>query len=326
MPRIAIDAMGGDRAPEEIVLGALGALRAGTQVILVGDQERINPLLEEHAADLDVPVVHASEIIHMGDDPAGALREKKDSSIAVAARLVASGEAEGLVSAGSTGAAMAAAALLIGRLPHVSRPAIATLLPTRKVLLDAGANLAVRPIQIGQFAVMGAALAASHYSLDAPRVGLLNIGEESGKGRDLEKESFALLSEMPGINFIGNIEGHDIVTPKADVIVTDGYTGNVFLKTAEGTAAFIQQIVFKALAEDEDPAVLAPAVTRIESALDFERVGGAHLLGVGGVVVIAHGSSSRRAFQGAIELAAEGAVHEIPSHIERGLVAADRGG
>jgi glycerol-3-phosphate acyltransferase PlsX len=319
--RIAVDAMGGDRAPEEVVFGAVDAAQNGLDVVLVGDADRIRPLLE--VAGADVPVVHASEVIGMADDPAAAMREKKDASVSVAARLVSSGEAQGLVSAGSTGGAMAASAFIIGRLPGVSRPAIATLLPTKKVVLDSGANLAARSEHLAQFAVMGSALASSHLGLESPRVGLLNIGEEVGKGRDLEKDAYNLIASLPGINFVGNVEGRDLATSVADVFVTDGFTGNVFLKTAEGVAVMLQRMLSEAIAGDQAlQSVLdeiGPALNAFRRRLDPEGVGGAHLLGVAGVVVIAHGSSSRFAVSNAIAMAAEGADDGLPAKIEKGL-------
>ncbi len=289
--------------------------------MLVGDERGIRPILDE--LDVDLDVVHASEVVEMAEDPSRALRDKKDASISVAARLVASGEAQGLVSAGSTGAAMAAAAFLIGRLPGATRPAIATLLPTRKVILDSGANLTCRPDQLSQFAVMGAALAASHYHVAEPRVGLLNIGEEAGKGRDVEKEAYALLGAIPGIRFVGNVEGHDIATDTADVIVTDGFTGNVMLKTTEGAAKMVQDLLLEIVSGRDEYqqalADLAPALDDFRGRLDPDGVGGAHLLGVNGVVVIAHGSSSKMAIASAIAMAAEGADDELPLKIEHGL-------
>lgn len=321
MSRIAVDAMGGDQAPEEIVLGAVAAADAGADVVLVGDAHRISPILDAQQAEL--PVVHASEVIDMADDPTTALREKKDASVSVAARLVASGDAEGFVSAGSTGAAMAAAALIVGRLPGVSRPAIATLMPTHKIVLDSGANLTARADQLAQFAVMGSALASSHLGLERPRVGLLNIGEEDGKGRDLEKEAHRLIAAIPGINFVGNIEGRDLATTTADVFVTDGFTGNVLLKTAEGAARMVQMLLAEVIAGHQElqelVVRLAPALSDFRKRLDPETVGGAHLLGVDGVVVIAHGSSSRVAIANAIAMAREGARNGLPTKIEQGL-------
>ncbi len=321
MSRIAVDAMGGDRAPEEIVRGALDAAQVGIDVVLVGEESRIRPLLPAGSIG-DVAVVHASEVIEMGDDPAAALREKKDASVSVAAKLVAGGEAQGMVSAGSTGAAIAAAAFIIGRLPGVSRPGLATLMPGDKVVLDSGANVNCRADQLAQFAVMGAALAASHLHIDDPKVGLLNIGEESGKGRDLDREAQQVLSQMPGINYIGNVEGHDIATQRADVIVADGFTGNVFLKTAEGAAHMVQRMLLDAVSRPEYQealAALAPALADFRIRLDPETTGGAHLLGVKGMVVIAHGSSSRVAVKNAIEMAAEGADDDLPGKIATGL-------
>ncbi len=326
MARIAVDAMGGDRAPEEIVLGAVDAHRRGVDVALVGDEQRIAPLLASAGAAIDV--VHASQVIEMADDPAVALRDKKDASISVAARLVASGAASGLVSAGSTGAAIAAAAFIIGRIPGVSRPGLATLMPTNKIVLDSGANVNCRADQLAQFAVMGAALAVSHLHLENPKIGLLNIGEETGKGRDLDREAQSLLAELPGITFVGNVEGHDIATDTADVIVADGFTGNVFLKTAEGAAHMVQKLLLESMTQRDEYreafTALAPALAEFRRRLDPESTGGAHLLGVRGVVVIAHGSSSRVAMVNAIEMAAEGADDGLPDKIAARLTVNSR--
>jgi len=318
--------MGGDRAPEEVVHGALAAARTGTQITLVGDAHRLDPLVRSLADSdgraVDVDIVNATQVIEMGEDPTSALRDKKDASISVAARLVERGEAGGFVSAGSTGAALAAAAFIIGRVEGVSRPAIATLMPNNKVVLDAGANLSCRPQHLAEFAVMGTALARTHFGIETPAVGLLNIGEEAGKGRDLEKEAHGLLAAMTGINFVGNIEGRDIATDAADVIVTDGYTGNVFLKTAEGVARMVQGIILDAISDPQYAdavATLMPALAGIRQQLDPEATGGAYLLGIEGMVVIAHGASSRVAVENAIALAVEGAEYDVPGQIARGL-------
>lgn len=320
MSVIAVDAMGGDRAPEEIIGGAVDASRNGVEVVLVGDKSRIEAITDAEGADL--PVVHAGQVIEMDDDPARAMREKKDSSISVAAKLVADGSAGGLVSAGSTGAALGAAAFIIGRLPGVGRPAIASLLPNEKVVLDSGANLSCRPEHLAQFAIMGAALAQIHYRVEVPRVGLVNIGEERGKGRELDKQAYELLSALGSIDFVGNLEGRDLARDAAEVFVADGFTGNVLLKTAEGVA----QMVLSRLQQTLDREELADAVQRLGPALgefyaslDPESVGGAHLLGTRGVVVVAHGSSSRRAIANAIDLAAEGIVDDLVAKIEQGL-------
>ena len=320
MSVIAVDAMGGDRAPEEIVRGAIDASLKGTGVVLVGDARRIASLVDEAGASVEV--VHAEEVIKMADDPARAIREKKDSSISVAARLVAEGSAGGLVSAGSTGAALAAAAFIIGRLPGVSRPAIATLLPSNKMVVDAGANLSCRPEHLAQFAIMGSALAQIHYHVDLPRVGLINIGEEPGKGRELDKRAFELLAALEEINFVGNVDGRDLARDTAEVFVTDGFTGNVVLKTAEGASQMVLSLLQLALATEElEKAVrtLRPALEGLHTSFDPDSVGGAHLLGTRGVVVIAHGSSSRRAVANAIDLAAEGVEDDLVAKIEAGV-------
>jgi len=323
MSRIAVDAMGGDHAPAEVVWGAVAAARAGHTVSLVGDEERIRSVLDEAEADLEI--VPASQVIEMADDAAKAIRDKRDASVAVAARLVADGEADGFVSAGSTGAAMAAAALIMGRLPGVTRPAIASLFPNHTVILDSGANVNCRPEDLGQFAVMGSALAQIHFGIESPRVGLVNIGEERGKGRDLEKETYRLLEQMPGINFIGNIEGRDLATDRAEVFVTDGYTGNVIIKTAEGASRLTLSLTLEAISDpglQEAVAALGPSIAGLRHRLDPENTGGGHLLGVDGVAVIAHGSSSRVAIVSAITLAAEGIEGDLPNRISDGLARA----
>ena len=324
MPLIAIDAMGGDHAPGQVVLGAIDASKDGNSVVLVGDVAAIDPILDDVGYELGV--VHASEFVAMAEDPAAAIRDKKDASISVAARLVASGEAAGLVSAGSTGAALAAAAFTIGRLAGISRPAIATVFPGNKLVLDAGANLTCKPDNLVQFGVMGSALAQSVLGIENPRVGLVNIGEEKGKGRDLEKAAFVGLSALPSINFIGNVEGRDVGGDVVDVLVTDGFTGNVLLKTAEGAAHLVSGVILEGFARpeySEAVAELRPALEELEHRINPESTGGAHLLGTKGVVVIAHGSSSRVAVANAISLATEGASHGLVEKIARGLVSGD---
>lgn len=317
MPRIALDAMGGDHAPGEVVAGALDS---ELDVVLVGDR----PVLEPLAGGL--PIVHAAEVIDMGDDPARALREKRGSSIAVAAKLVADGEADGLVAAGSTGATMAAAALIIGRMEGVLRPAIATVVPAGekgKIVLDVGANPNVKMENLVQFAVMGSALAETRLGIAAPTVGLLNIGEEPGKGRDLDREAYEALEKAP-INFIGNVEGHDIVGDRPDVIVSDGFTGNVALKTSEGTSRFVMDAIKRELGavlieHPELAGILAPRLERLRARLHPESYGGASLLGVKGVVTIAHGSSSRTAIANAIRMTAQEAERHLLDRIRAGL-------
>lgn len=319
MARIALDAMGGDHAPVETVAGAV---ESGVDVVLVGDQSQLAPLV----GDSGLPIVHADEVIDMGDDPAAALREKRNSSIAVAARLVSDGEVDGLVSAGSTGAAMAASAMIIGRMNGVLRPAIAAVVPAGekgKIVLDAGANPDVKVDHLVQFAVMGAVLAETRLGIAAPTVGLLNIGEEPRKGRDQEREAYEAL-EKAGVNFVGNVEGYDIVADSPDVIVTDGFTGNVALKTSEGTSRFVMEALKRELGSllvehPELAGVLAPRLEGLRQKLHPESYGGASLLGVKGVVTIAHGSSSRTAIANALRMTVKEAERHLLDRLRSGL-------
>jgi glycerol-3-phosphate acyltransferase PlsX len=323
MPRVAVDAMGGDSAPREIVEGAILAAEQGLRIVLVGDESQIVPLLDGRGVDVEIE--HASQVIAMDDVPHKAIREKKDASVAVAARLVATREADAMVSAGSTGAALASAVFLIGRLPDVVRPGIASMFPTGHVVMDVGANIECKPDHLLQFAVMASALATVYQGIDDPRVGLLNIGEEDSKGRDLERGAFDLLSRSAAVNFIGNVEGRDLATDVADVIVTDGFTGNVLLKTGEGTGRAIQKLILETLAQPEYVSAvqdLMPAFMEIRQRLSPESVGGAHLVGTKGVVVIAHGSSSRIAISNAIAIAAEGASSGLVEKVAAGIAAA----
>ena len=317
MARIALDAMGGDNAPTEIVAGAVDASHRGVDVVLVGEHVTLEAELAKHATRL--PIVDAPEVIGMSDDPARSLREKPGASITVAAKLVAEGSAAGLVSAGSTGAAMAAAAIIIGRIKGVSRPSIASLFPTPgspTLVLDSGANPDVKPDQLAQFGVMGSVAAQVMLGLTEPRVGLLSNGEEKGKGRDLERAAYDLLESAP-INFIGNVEGRDVATDRADVIVTDGFTGNILLKTTEGAVQIVALYLLEELSQ-LDPAVqeaAMPALFRVRQRLDWETYGGAQLLGIKGVVVIAHGASSRVAIANALVLARDSADRDLPGRL-----------
>jgi phosphate acyltransferase len=313
--------MGGDKAPIETVAGAVIAAQNGVDVVLVGPKGQLQAELAAYDVDLDI--VDAPDSIGMGDDPAKALREKPNSSISVAARLVASGDAAGMVSAGSTGAAMAAAAIIIGRLKGVSRPSIASIFPTPgspTLVLDSGANPEVNETHLYQFAVMGSVAAEALLGATNPRVGLLSIGEEKGKGRAIEKAAYELLASSE-LNFVGNVEGRDVENDKADVFVTDGFTGNIFLKTTEGAvrliSAYVTQELSKLSAEAQSEAL--PALQRVADRLDYETYGGGHLLGVKGVVVIAHGSSSRKAISNALSMASEGAEKNIPDRISHQL-------
>lgn len=322
--------MGGDHAPAATVAGAALAVKAGHDVVLVGDEHVLRPLLSQHEVDIDI--VHAPAVIGMGDHPTRALREKPDASIAVAARLVADGEAAGLVSAGSTGAAMAAAVFLIGRIPGVQRPPIATVIPALPepvVLLDSGANPDCKPEHLAQFAVLGSVLAATYHGVEIARVGLLNIGEEAGKGRDLERATWALLDQLAavdgGIEFVGNVEGRDVAGGKAHVVVTDGYAGNLVLKTAEGAIRLVATAALHSLGSfpEETQQAALPVLMSLRERFDPDNTGGAHLLGTKGVVVIAHGSSSARAIERAIDVAARGAADDLVGRVTT-RIAADR--
>ena len=311
---IAVDAMGGDKAPDEIVEGAKQAVEAlGVPVILVGDPDRLG-----ETGGLEV--LPASEVVGMADDPATGVRRKKDSSIVRAAEAVRDGKASAMVSAGNTGAAMAAALLRMGRLSGVPRPAIATPIPvpgsTPTVLLDAGANADCEPGWLLQFAQMGSTFASARYGIESPRVALLSIGEEKSKGNILVKEAHALLAES-GLHFIGNVEGRDLMTDAADVVVTDGFTGNVALKSLEGALRFLVGAVIAAIGTSDETRqagdVLLPALAPVADEIDPDATGGAMLLGVKGVCIISHGSSSARAVVNAVRVAAE--------MVEGGLVA-----
>jgi glycerol-3-phosphate acyltransferase PlsX len=299
---VAVDALGGDKAPAEIVEGAKQAVAAGIPVLLVGPAD-----LADRG---DLPLHVATEFIDMHEDPASSVRSKKDSTLVVSADLVRDGIASAMISAGNTGATMASALLRMGRIKGVKRPAIATPIPvpgsTPTVMLDAGANAEVEPEWMTQFAVMGSVYANARYGIERPRVGLLSIGEEPGKGDTLRKKSFELLSAMSDINFIGNVEGRDIMTPDVDVVVTDGFTGNVALKTLEGTMRTIVKELFASIGEPqykEHTEALMPALLNLYSKFDPDSTGGAILLGVDGVCIISHGSSSARAMLNGIKVA-----------------------
>jgi glycerol-3-phosphate acyltransferase PlsX len=315
---VAVDAMGGDRAPDAIVEGALQAAESGAGVVLVGDPERFDAR--------GLPVIPASEVIGMHDDPARGVRYKKDSSLVRAAEAVRDGKASAMVSAGNTGATMAAALLRMGRLRGVARPAIATPIPvpghTPTLVLDAGANSECTPPWLVQFAQMGRVLSRERYGIERPRVGLLSIGEEETKGNDLVKEAHALLAGGAAgaeVDFVGNVEGRDIMTPDVDVVVTDGFTGNVVLKTLEGSLGFAMRAVMGAFATNEETKkagdVLLPALAPLVADLDPDTQGGAALLGVRGVCIISHGSSSATAIANAVAVARRAVADGLPDLI-----------
>ncbi len=318
MPTIALDAGGGDFAPRETVAGAVLAAADGIDVVLVGHRRVLEGELDRHGVSL--PIVHAPAVVGMGDVPIRAIREVPDSSVVVCGRMVSAGEAAGFVSAGSTGASLAVASVVMGRLRGISRPAIASLLPipwNPTVLCDAGANLAVRPGQLVEFAVMGSAVAEITAGVESPRVGLLNNGSEDSKGRDLEREALALLREAP-VNFVGNVEASDFATQKMDVIVTDGFTGNVFLKTVEGSVVMDAKAFFSMLAQDQPEAEerARPRFSAQGRKLLDDRHAGAHLVGARGITVIAHGHARSSAILKALHMAREGSDNRLTERIE----------
>ena len=319
---VVVDAMGGDDAPEVVLEGVAAALEADKmlRVLLVGPEE----VVARAASDRLEPVV-ASEVIGMGEHPAAAVRAKKDSSIVVGCRLVKDGRAAGFFSAGSTGACMAAATLVMGRLSGVARPAIATVIPATgrpSVLLDIGANADVKPEMLVQFAHMGAAYAQVMLGVAQPTIGLLNIGEEPTKGSALAQEAYTLLSaSVPG--FTGNVEGRDIPAGTVDVVVTDGFTGNVALKVLEGLASVlfkeIKATLTATLPNRLAASVVAPSIRELKGRLDPDTYGGAPLLGVDGVCIIGHGSSGAEAIANGVAATARAIRGDLTGTIARAV-------
>lgn len=311
--KIAIDAMGGDYAPEEIVKGALQAAQAypETELILVGQTERISEFLPASGRPHNVSLREATEVIGMEEHPASAVRKKKDASIVVATRLVKEGEADAVVSAGSTGAQMAAALLGLGRIKGIERPAIGTVIPTLeggKLLLDVGANPDAKPNHLVQYAIMGSIYAEKILGIANPRVGLLNIGAEETKGNELAQTTYPLLKEAP-INFIGNIEGRDFPYGRSDVTVCEGFVGNVVLKTTEGLAGALFKLIKEKITSTTvrklGALAIKPGLLEVAQMLDYAEYGGAPLLGVDGISVICHGSSKQKAIYNAVRVARE---------------------
>ena len=329
MLTIAVDAMGGDNAPEAEVEGAVKAARSlGVNVILVGRQDVLRRELEQYDDHRGLPlhVVHASERVTMDDSAARAVRTKRDSSIRVASRLVREGVAQGVVSAGNTGAVMATAKMVQGMLPGVDRPALASAFPTLKgtpvVVVDVGANVDCTPRMLAQFAVMGEIYSRVIFRIHRPRVGLLSIGEEEHKGNELTRAATPLLKTLP-IHFIGNVEGRDIYTGETDVIVCDGFIGNVALKVSEGLVDMIYQMLRESL-EATITRKIGYVLSRtafqdFKKRVDYSEYGGAPLLGVKGVCIITHGRSNANAIKNAIRVAAEFAGGKVNERIEAEL-------
>ncbi len=326
--KIAIDAMGGDDAPGVIVEGAIIATREyDIAPILVGDEAEIRQELSKHnVMGLPISVVHTSQRVEMNESPSSVIRKKRDSSIWVATKLVKEGEAVAVVSAGNTGASMACGLFNLGALSCVERPAIPTPLPTLSgtaILIDVGANVDCKPTHLFQFAIMGSIYAEEIFGISDPRVGLLSIGEEDTKGNELTKEVFKILKKSK-LNFVGNVEGRDVYSGDVDVIVCDGFTGNVALKISEGLSdavmALLKQEILSSTLGKLGYALLKPSFTRFKKKVDYAEYGGAPLLGLNGTSIICHGHSSPDAIKNAIKVGKEsykrGVIHHIQEQVE----------
>ena len=325
-PKIAVDAMGGDFAPRSVVEGALEAAAGGISVVLVGDRQRIQREIKRQGAPLDrVDIEHADQVVAMEERPA-AVRQKRQSSVRVCARLVKEGAAQAMVTAGNTGAAMIAAKTVIGSIPGVDRPALAGVFPNKRgrtVVLDVGANVDARAAHLRQFAVMGHFYAQEIVGTKAPRIGLMSVGEEEGKGTDLTREVFHVLQET-GLNFVGNVEGRDVFTGSVDVIVCDGFVGNVLLKTSESVAEFVGGLMKRELVANWRTRLgywlARPAFEAFRRRTDWSEFGAAPLLGVRAGCFIGHGRSNAKAMHNAILGAWEFVATDLHNKI-RGKVA-----
>jgi glycerol-3-phosphate acyltransferase PlsX len=327
--KIVLDAMGGDFGPAPNVEAAVNTAREfGWEIVLVGRQELIRPLLVQHnTANLHLPIVHASEVIEMGEHPAQAVKTKKNSSMVVGMQMVRNGDADAFVTMGNTGGALAAALFHLGRIQGIQRPALSAAFPTAKgwvLLLDVGANADCKPEYLLQFALMGSIYAERVMGIRNPRVGLISNGEEETKGSELVRQAHALLKQAP-INFIGNVEGRNLPAGSADVFVTDGFTGNVMLKLAEGMGEFIKGMlreeIMRTTAGKLGGLLIKDALSRVSKRTDYQEIGGAPLLGVDGVVIIGHGRSQARAIRSALMRAAEAVERGVVDAIEAGLQA-----
>jgi glycerol-3-phosphate acyltransferase PlsX len=335
--KIALDVMGGDYAPQVTVEGGvLAARELGLEVILVGREEAIRQQLEKHdTSGLSLPIVHAGQVIEMTDKPAPAVKAKKDSSMVVGMDLVKKGEAQAFVSAGNSGGMMVAALFGLGRIKGIQRPALCAISLSRGgplCILDVGANTDCKPLYLLQFAIMGSVYMERVMGLENPRVGIVSTGEEEGKGSQLVLEAYQLLKGS-GLNFIGNVEGKDVFSGLADVVVTDGFTGNVMVKLAEGVASLLAGIIEDEIKRSPLTALggllAKPAFRQVKSRLDYSEYGGVPLLGVEGVVIVGHGRSNAKAIKNALRMAKRtvegGMIEAIKEEIER-RVEGERGG
>lgn len=330
---IAVDAMGGDQGPAVVVPGAVdAAAQAEVSVTLVGDEAKIVAELRKLSFDQNlVKVVHASEVAEMYDKPSEVLRRKKDASIQVASRLVRDGKAHGLVSAGNSGATVACGIFILGRIPGVDRPALASVIPTEKepcVVVDVGANVDCRPHNLLQFGLMGSALSKGILGVENPRIGLLSIGEEEGKGNSLVKEAYELFKMAGNIGFIGNAEGRDLFTGDFDVVVCDGFVGNVVLKLSEGLGSSFAHLLKREMLDSSLVAKVGSFLTRgafkrFSRLLDYAEYGGAPLLGLSHIALVCHGASNAKAITSAVKMAATYIRNATNQHIVASITATE---
>jgi len=322
--RIALDAMGGEHSPAAEVEGAVAAAKAhAIEVVLVGKREAVEAEMRKHRYDL--PIVEASQVIEMTDHPSEVMRDKRDSSVAVGMKLLKNKDVDAFVSAGNTGAVMTAATMILGRIEGIERPALSVIVsfPANSVLLlDVGANANCKPDYLVQFAQMGSVYMTKIFGIESPRIGLLSNGEEDTKGNSLVCEAHKLLRATK-LNFVGNIEGHDLPSNSTDVLVTDGFTGNVLIKVGEGIGEIIVQSVKQAIARrpylKAVALILKPALRSAFNSVDYSEYGGAPLLGVNGNVIIAHGRSNAKAINSALFIAKRAVEQDIVSAIRKGI-------
>jgi phosphate acyltransferase len=323
--RIALDAMGGDFAPAETIKGAIQALAGSDniEIILVGQEERIKKELRHYKNVSGISIVNATEVISTSESPIQAIKQKKDSSINVAVSLVKEGKADAVVSAGNTGALMASSLFGLGRIPGIERPAIASVFPSKKgnvVLLDMGANVDCKPKHLVQFAKMGSEYAEHVLKINNPKIGLLNIGEEPEKGNELTISTYPLLKET-NLNFAGMVESKEIFSGKVDVVVCDGFIGNLILKFGESTAGFLFDLIKEELSKHPITKLavlfLLPAFKRINKKVDYDEFGGAQLLGLNGVCIKAHGRAKAKAIKNAIRVAKESVSGDVVTHLSK---------
>ncbi|UPK46182.1 MULTISPECIES: phosphate acyltransferase PlsX [Paenibacillus] len=325
--KIVIDAMGGDNAPAATVEGAIAAATewADTQIVLVGDEAKLEPLLSQSGAKpANLTIRHASEVIGSDDEPVRAVRRKKDASMVVAGRMLKEGEADAMISAGNTGALMTAGLLVVGRMEGIERPALAPMIPTIDdvgvLALDLGANMDAKPEHLAQYGLMGSLYRQKVQGIASPRVGLLNVGTEPGKGNELTKHAYPLLEQLP-IRFVGNVEARDVLTGACDVLVCDGFAGNILLKSLEGTAgaifALLKDQFSSSLKSKLAAAVLMPELRGLKRKLDYTEHGGAPLLGLSRLVVKSHGSADGNAIKNAVRQARIAVQNQLVESISK---------